>query len=1337
MATTNTKSLIVLATAIDVFIFGFEPSTATSTNITLDANQVAYKPYYSVSIGSITSVTAFTDCFGDTTKTSQNVWLVVATTIGNTAAINYVSLPEFTETLLGTCLTDSWWRNPTNLRGTTCTPANACPTGQYFLTGSGCQTRNIISSTQTFSAIITRVTSRLMTHFDTNPATAAEISYSYVREIFAASGKTLSILSFQEVACQATKPIVGVYSTITMDNYIREISVSLNGQHVFATIYKREWEIESNNRLVSICTELVPKMIERTSLEKLTLQQDTDAKIAEIDKQIKYIRQYYSLCQARNPTPFNMYSYINYYSKCSTQLCPNFGYGTSNNAVLEQTVPVGSHLVRPTKSYSCEPGFYCTNSRRVICPIGFKCAANSMTTPVKCKSDETFGTTCTTPGMITEQSCDDGSVCLTATSVPLLAPPGFYLTKDNRKTLKQCNIGDFCPLAAFTATSLCPAGQYCTSPDLMKPIQCTTMYDANNNKIANYSMYCPKGTYSADSMCPFGSQCATTTSIEPCQDGYYCPAGTQIPTPCPSGFYCPSSNSILLCPSGFFCRAGSSAPTKCQYLVYCPPGTSKPNYAFFAILVDVCIVLFVLVIFIIVRIVNAYTKKKRAKERRRAKEKRLYEATSALPSSNGQLLVTKHYNMDYEFKDLAMVMKNNDRVIFEGVTGKIKHSKITVIMGCSEDVRTALLGVFSGKSYRGWIHGELKVNGKRMETMAPFHNIIRSVPKYPSMPKELRVSEVLRFNAHQNLRNVSYSLVQKKVQNIMHVFDLLECQHDLIGIEKKGLNDVHRQFLNVALEVVAEPNALFVEAPVEGLSLSDAKNMVRALKEVAQSGVTVVLLGDRPRNDIFLMYDNVLFLGPNGATIYNGPTNACLQYFEEIGFKCPQYENPPDFFTDVALGQVDRPNDPNFIPEKLLHLWELKQSEKEKPWTRFDDEFEQEEEEGDLHSVDTPIVETAILHEQALKEKNRTPLNFIGQYFLFSLRSLLQLVRHLKGVLFDFVFVAGVASIIGGLYFNLEFIGPMPVATQTLCPPFIKDQCELPRSDKIAIMDLLSTAGLAIPAMQSVLKTFAADKNQFYRDADNGVNKASYFMGKITADLPGFFLFPMLFLSFWYVLIAPLGNFGAYYGLFLLNFWVWTSFGYLVSVLVQRVHAELAGVLYILVSALLGGVNPTIAFMSQQWYTLALVSISPIRWVTEALYLIEIKVYEMENVDTRSALAYYGYSQDNLWKTIVIAFSFGLAYRILAFIVLYFRDPRTQTKFFTLVRVYWRKSKKRLSKLKKKRQANMQGDFGYEFNDNEPIEQVDVEDSDDEVSVHVEGTNTTLNETLLQEDDRN
>ncbi|KAL0483873.1 WBC30 [Acrasis kona] len=359
----------------------------------------------------------------------------------------------------------------------------------------------------------------------------------------------------------------------------------------------------------------------------------------------------------------------------------------------------------------------------------------------------------------------------------------------------------------------------------------------------------------------------------------------------------------------------------------------------------------------------------------------------------------------------------------------------------------------------------------------------------------------------------------------------------------------------------------------------------------------------------------------------------------------------------------------------------------------------------------------------------------MGQYFLFTLRSLLQLVRHMKGLLFDFIFFAGVASIIGGLYFNLEFIGPVAASVQAQCPELVKSVCALPISDRIGVMSLLTVTGIAIPAMQSVLKTFGSDKHLYRRESDNGINKISYFLGKMTADAPGFVILSLLFLSFWYVLISPMANFGAYWGLLMLSMWVYTGLGYFVSMLVQRTHAELVGSLCILVSALLGGVNPTVSFMSHEWYTLVLVSLSPIRWLTEALYLLEIRVYQTQDVNVDSALAYYGYDMNDMYKCVLVALAWGFIFRLLSLFWLYFKDQRIRNRFLVWIRVYWRRSKKAV--LKKKKTKDQDFELMDEHEDN-PIVELDMQDSDDEDGQTVKDAtnNAMLTESLLNEDEQ-
>jgi hypothetical protein len=53
----------------------------------------------------------------------------------------------------------------------------------------------------------------------------------------------------------------------------------------------------------------------------------------------------------------------------------------------------------------------------------------------------------------------------------------------------------------------------------------------------------------------------------------------------------------------------------------------------------------------------------------------------------------------------------------------------------------------------------------------------------------------------------------------------------------------------------------------------------------------------RVRYEIFCAFDDVLFLGKGGRTVYLGPTAQALPYFEERGIVCPPLVNPPGTHT--------------------------------------------------------------------------------------------------------------------------------------------------------------------------------------------------------------------------------------------------------------------------------------------------------------------------------------------------------------------------------------------------------------------------------------------------------
>jgi ABC-type multidrug transport system ATPase subunit len=56
-------------------------------------------------------------------------------------------------------------------------------------------------------------------------------------------------------------------------------------------------------------------------------------------------------------------------------------------------------------------------------------------------------------------------------------------------------------------------------------------------------------------------------------------------------------------------------------------------------------------------------------------------------------------------------------------------------------------------------------------------------------------------------------------------------------------------------------------------------------------GRIILLTMEKPRSDVFPFLDRVTYLCL-GDVVYSGPTRLMLEYFNAIGFPCPQLENP-------------------------------------------------------------------------------------------------------------------------------------------------------------------------------------------------------------------------------------------------------------------------------------------------------------------------------------------------------------------------------------------------------------------------------------------------------------
>ena len=75
-----------------------------------------------------------------------------------------------------------------------------------------------------------------------------------------------------------------------------------------------------------------------------------------------------------------------------------------------------------------------------------------------------------------------------------------------------------------------------------------------------------------------------------------------------------------------------------------------------------------------------------------------------------------------------------------------------------------------------------------------------------------------------------------------------------------------------------------------------ATTVIETLRELAEDGRTIVSTIHQPNSQIFHKFDQLILLA-KGRIVYNGPVADATTYFEDLGYPCPEFTNPADFFS--------------------------------------------------------------------------------------------------------------------------------------------------------------------------------------------------------------------------------------------------------------------------------------------------------------------------------------------------------------------------------------------------------------------------------------------------------
>lgn len=101
--------------------------------------------------------------------------------------------------------------------------------------------------------------------------------------------------------------------------------------------------------------------------------------------------------------------------------------------------------------------------------------------------------------------------------------------------------------------------------------------------------------------------------------------------------------------------------------------------------------------------------------------------------------------------------------------------------------------------------------------------------------------------------------------------------------------------------LVGPARVFFMDGISTGLDTSTTYQIINALHNYIQilKGTAVISLL-QPEPETYNLFDDIILLS-DGHIVYQGPRECALEFFDSMGFKCPQRKGVADFLQEVLI----------------------------------------------------------------------------------------------------------------------------------------------------------------------------------------------------------------------------------------------------------------------------------------------------------------------------------------------------------------------------------------------------------------------------------------------------